>query len=475
MPPSQPSIARFPPRPLANAYWVDPGRLLAGEYPGAGSGAETADRIQRLLQAGVNSFVDLTEEGELAPYDALLRQGSDIHYLRRPIVDHSVAGPRQMAETLDTIAAELASGRCVYVHCRAGIGRTGTTVACHLIRNGLHPDAALDRLQELWQQSARSRSWPSVPETDEQVRFVLDWREAAGLQPVSTAARCEGAMIGLALGEALATNCVGGVGDIVEVSVAVQRAAVALVAGPHTAMTRDAAESLLARQGHDAADQMQRYLQSTRGVLANATWPAEFKRALASWQWSRKPNTGSHDPANLDAHSLPRCLASALYRRVNAAEAIELAVATSRPTQQSPTVLDACRLWTAALVDALSGTMSAASSWNEGAAMATVRARVLRKDLEGIVDGRLPAAAAQNTEDNPDVVSALVRALAAFRDSRDFESGMRCALKTPAAITVGALYGSIAGAHYGVAAIPEAWRRALSQRQELSALAGRFA
>lgn len=477
MPPSPPFITRFDPRPLANTYWVEPGRLLAGEYPGSGAGTETADRIQRLLRAGVNSFVDLTEKGELAPYDGLLpRQGSAIHYFRRPVVDHGVASMPQMAEILDTIAAELASGRCAYVHCRAGIGRTGTVVACHLIRTGLQPDAALGRLQELWQQSARSRSWPSVPETDEQMRFVLDWRAAAALQPASTADRCEGALIGLALGDALAANCAAGSGEIAEVSAAIKRGAdMTLLAGPHAAMTRDVAESLLACQGHDAADQMQRYLQSTRGVLANAPWSSDFKRALALWQWSRKPNTGSHDPANLDAHSLPRCLASALYRREKAADAIELAVATSRTTQQSPAVLDACRVWTAALVDALAGAMSAPSNWHEGEAIAAVRARVLRKELEGVVDGRLPAWAAESPEDNPNVVSALVRAVAAFRDSRDFESGMLAALRTPAAIAVGALYGSIAGAHYGAAAIPQSWRRALSQHQELSALAGRFA
>ncbi len=55
--------------PIPNSYWVRPGQLLAGEYPGSMSLADANQRIQMLLHAGVNSFVDLTEEGEMPAYD----------------------------------------------------------------------------------------------------------------------------------------------------------------------------------------------------------------------------------------------------------------------------------------------------------------------------------------------------------------------------------------------------------------------
>jgi ADP-ribosylglycohydrolase len=429
-----------------------------------------------LLRAGVTSFVDLTVEGELSGYEQLLPRGSDdaVHYRRLSIVDHSVPGsPQSMALVLDAIGAELADGRCVYVHCRAGIGRTGTTVGCHLIRTGMTANDALDRLQVLWQQCARSRSWPSIPETEEQIKFVLGWHEGSAGREISIGARCEGALSGLAVGEALGILCAGGRYDSNTIAQSIEDDALVLEAGVHAAMTTDVAESLFANQGQNAVDQMQRYLQSSR-VLASAAWSTDFKRALAAWQWSRKPNTGSHDPANLDAHSLPRSLAAALYRRDSVADAIDLSAAISRTTQQSPVVLDACRLWTAVLFDALAGADGAeASGWRHGAALGFVRARKLRKELDVVLAVSESADASQKQ----DAVSVVVAALAAFEASKDFMSGMLIVIGASgdATATVAALYGSLAGAYYGVESIPAAWRRALPQQRELAVLARRFA
>ena len=57
---------------------------------------------------------------------------------------------------LATIGNAAAAGERVYLHCRAGIGRTGTVAACWLVQHGLDADQALAaRLEE-----ARRRGRP---------------------------------------------------------------------------------------------------------------------------------------------------------------------------------------------------------------------------------------------------------------------------------------------------------------------------
>ncbi len=156
-----------PDRPFYGSYWVVPGRLLAGPYPRAWSGDITRDRLQRLLDLGVNCFVDLTQTGEQDPYAPLLP--AHVEHRSLPIPDMDVPTFAQMRRILDTIDAALDGGRTVYVHCWGGIGRTGTVVGCYLVRHGLTGEVAL-------QEIARLRGVGS-PETDAQRQMILDWRE----------------------------------------------------------------------------------------------------------------------------------------------------------------------------------------------------------------------------------------------------------------------------------------------------------
>jgi protein-tyrosine phosphatase len=61
----------------------------------------------------------------------------------------------------------------VYVHCRAGIGRTGLVVGCYLVRHGETGNEALLAIKQL--RSSISSSWMQSPETDAQVDFVRNW------------------------------------------------------------------------------------------------------------------------------------------------------------------------------------------------------------------------------------------------------------------------------------------------------------
>ncbi len=160
--------------PLPNTYWVLPGRLLAGEHPFGEDPIDAHNRIAALREAGLNQFIDLTEFGERPNYRPLLPRHFD--YVRYAIRDTEV--PQDIALMRDIqlrIRAGLAAGRGVYVHCRAGIGRTGVAIGCFLVEEGLSGKAALKELNRLWQQCARSRSWPQVPQTDAQADYILKW------------------------------------------------------------------------------------------------------------------------------------------------------------------------------------------------------------------------------------------------------------------------------------------------------------
>jgi ADP-ribosyl-[dinitrogen reductase] hydrolase len=279
------------------------------------------------------------------------------------------------------------------------------------------------------------------------------------------ASRCEGALIGLAIGDALGTLVATSNFDAATLAAGVRDTGV-LTTGASTATTRAAAESLLALSGHDPSDQMQRYLQWSR--TPGVTVPAELKRAIATWQWSRKPNAGSHDPKNLEPHSLPRSLAVALFMRADAARAIDLAAEVSRTTQQSPLVLDLCRLWAALLVDALSGIDKAQLLAFDGPAVRLLRQRALKMPLLDLIEGRNGAAEPQSANDAMSVTRVAIAGFARTATLRD--ALIHVETSSRAAPAAAALCGALAGAHYGIETIPPEWRRQLAEDAGLRCL-----
>ncbi|MBU1060556.1 MAG: hypothetical protein KJ804_19815 [Proteobacteria bacterium] len=116
-------------QPIANCYWVAPGKLLAGEYPRNKDEESSRVKIHTLISAGVNAFIDLTEEDEnLLPYTGLL---DGICHERFPIRDISVPNSTiATVKILDTIDHHIQKERMVYLHCWGGVGRTGMIAGC---------------------------------------------------------------------------------------------------------------------------------------------------------------------------------------------------------------------------------------------------------------------------------------------------------------------------------------------------------
>jgi protein-tyrosine phosphatase len=166
--------------PTDSSYWVLVGSVLAGEYPRAWSRFQLKAKLRRLLGAGVTYFLDLTEEDEkgLESYVPLLQEqaarlGTPVVYRRFPIPDFAVPEVAQVRLVLDEMSAALAAGQGLYVHCFAGLGRTGVILGCYLVRRGYSGPEAL-RLLARVREGTRFDGLPS-PITPEQRQMVLDW------------------------------------------------------------------------------------------------------------------------------------------------------------------------------------------------------------------------------------------------------------------------------------------------------------
>jgi hypothetical protein len=170
-----------PPRPHDNCYWLAP-RFLAGEYPGERTAAAALPRLRAILDAGVTFFLDLTQPGELVPYEPLLPGAAGLTrpaptYVRLPIRDLAVPrAPAEMVAILDTLDDALAAGNTVYLHCWGGIGRTGTVAGCWQVRHGATPAAALATIAAGLATMPKATRHPRSPETDEQITYIHRWR-----------------------------------------------------------------------------------------------------------------------------------------------------------------------------------------------------------------------------------------------------------------------------------------------------------
>ncbi len=174
-------MINVPARPIAESYWVLPDQFLAGEFPARFDATFTRQRLNAFLRLGINSYLDLTHARELPSYEPLLYDqaricGVEAVYARFPIRDRGVPSAKTMTAILDSLDASLEAGRKVYLHCWGGVGRTGTVVGCYLVRHGMTGEQAVAQLAEWWQDSPKRLSHPRSPETDQQVKYILNWK-----------------------------------------------------------------------------------------------------------------------------------------------------------------------------------------------------------------------------------------------------------------------------------------------------------
>jgi len=170
--------SRWPHDATLHAWWVEPGRLLAGEYPGARTPEKTRQKVRLIVDAGIDSIVDLTTPDDgLEPYEqdlmaAAEQAGRQVWHYTYPIPDMGVLADEGYDDIVDRIRGEMGSGRVVYVHCWGGKGRTSTVIGCLLIDGGMDYDAAIARIAEL--RAETRKAIDACPESASQHRLLQE-------------------------------------------------------------------------------------------------------------------------------------------------------------------------------------------------------------------------------------------------------------------------------------------------------------
>ncbi|NOU34810.1 MAG: ATP-binding cassette domain-containing protein [Polyangiaceae bacterium] len=140
--PSSPPGAPPVRAPLKGFHWVEAAGLCGLRRPGLYGAVE--EELRALRAVGVDVLICLEEQVPI-PGSALARSGVElIHF---PIPDMGAPDPQKTRALCATIKDLRASGRVVGIHCRGGLGRTGTILASVLITRGLTAAAALARIR----------------------------------------------------------------------------------------------------------------------------------------------------------------------------------------------------------------------------------------------------------------------------------------------------------------------------------------
>lgn len=112
--------------------WVTP-HLAVGHAPM--SYAELQSIKEQSVQAIMNLCLEIEDLVEVEQ-----EQGFEVYYL--PIADEQAPDVDELEKALDWLDEAIYLGKKVLVHCRHGIGRTGTVVYSYLLRKGLGPKRA---------------------------------------------------------------------------------------------------------------------------------------------------------------------------------------------------------------------------------------------------------------------------------------------------------------------------------------------
>ncbi len=270
--------------------------------------------------------------------------------------------------------------------------------------------------------------------------------------------RAVGAMLGLAVGDAIGTT--------VEFCVRDQFPPMRDMIGgglyhlepgqwtDDTSMSLCLADSLLAVADLDPTDLMDRFLRWWRAGENSPTGACvdigvATSMALRRYLASGHPLAGSDDPRTAGNGSMMRLAPVAVRWHANAARAAEVARVQSRTTHGAPEAVEACAVLAAILIDGIT----------TGARQTVLRHRASPEPgIDRVASGSWRGRPRETISSTGYVVHTLEAALWAVDQTDSFKAAVLEAVNLgDDADTVGAVTGQIAGALYGASAIPAEW------------------
>lgn len=136
--------------------WVEPPHLAGLARP------ESQEELAWLRSQGISLLISLTEE----PLPRHWINDAGLLNVHIPVEDMFPPTQKQIDVAISAIAKARAQNFGVAVHCTAGLGRTGTILACWFVRQGHPSQAAIAKVRDLR---------PGSVETNEQEDAILEF------------------------------------------------------------------------------------------------------------------------------------------------------------------------------------------------------------------------------------------------------------------------------------------------------------
>lgn len=289
--------------------------------------------------------------------------------------------------------------------------------------------------------------------------------------------RYRGCLLGLACGDALGTTVeFSPRGSFTPLTEMVGGGPFGLPPGAWTddcSMALCLAHSLLYRQGFDAVDQMNRYCNwANHGYLSSVGHCFDIgmtiARALERYQNTGDPYSGSPDPGTAGNGCLMRLAPVAMYYRDDQAQLLHFAGESARTTHGAEEAIESTRYFALLLRRALTGVDKKELLFHTAYTAYTPKVRA-------IVAGDWHDKYVSAIHGGGYVIDSLEAALWCFWQAEDYRSAVLMAANLgDDADTTAAICGQLAGAYYGVEAIPANWRELLFMREDITLLADRL-